>query len=380
MNKNDSTVADFLGIEQDQDSLEDDFLDDAIIKPFDPALIRVSTQAMTLDLLLNRIEHNELILTPDFQRNADIWEIKAQSRLIESVLIRIPLPAFYMDATDEDKWIVIDGLQRLSTLKKFVLDKSLRLKGLEFLEQLNKKNFDDIPRSYQRRIMETQVTVYTIERGTPDQVKFNIFKRINTGGMPLSSQEIRHALNQGQVTVILKKLATLDSFLNATAYTIKDDRMADRELVLRFLAFHITHYSEYKTGDLDQFLNEAMHSINQFPQARVAELEESFDRAMQSAFELFGDRAFRKFSQQRINPINKALFEALSVNLASLSEANITLLNLHKSEFIRDFELLLENPELIAAISMSTGSVKRVKSRFKIIEDFIQLFLFGWLI
>jgi len=375
----DAKEIDATGIEQDAEFLEetdDAEVDEAIVEPFDPALIRVSTQAMTLDLLLNRIAHDELILAPDFQRKADIWKVPAQSRLIESVLIRIPLPAFYMDATDEDKWIVIDGLQRLTTLKKFVLDKTLILRELEFLDQLNHKMFDDIPRSYQRRILETQVTVYSIERGTPQEVKFNIFKRINTGGLPLSPQEIRHALNQGQVTGLLKRLASLESFLSATSSSIKDDRMADRELVLRFLAFHLTPHNEYKARDLDSFLNDAMVTINQLPQSTIDSFEHRFDRAMQISHELFGDRAFRKFSiQGRLNPINKALFESLSANLDRLSDNDIELLKQAKERFLQAFNEFLQDGELESSISMSTGSVKNVRARYSLLHNFIAQFL-----
>ena len=97
---------------------------DTINNPFDPTVIRVETKPITIDLLLNRIKHKEIDLAPDFQRQGGVWSEKAQSRLIESLLIRIPLPAFYMDATDENKWLVVDGLQRLTSLKRFVLEKN----------------------------------------------------------------------------------------------------------------------------------------------------------------------------------------------------------------------------------------------------------------
>jgi len=152
--------------------LEDIVGDERITDPFNPALIRVDTRPMTIDLLLSRIEHEELDLQPSFQRKGGIWNEGAQSRLIESMLIRIPLPAFYIDATNDDKWLVVDGLQRLTTLKRFIIDKTLKLTELEFLTNFQGKSYIDLPRPYQRRIIETQVTVYLIEKGTPSEVKW----------------------------------------------------------------------------------------------------------------------------------------------------------------------------------------------------------------
>ncbi len=355
--------------------LEDTSGDVQITEPFDPSLIRVDTKPMTIDLLRLRIQYNELDLAPGFQRKGGIWKDEAQSRLIESMLIRIPLPAFYMDATNDEKWLVVDGLQRLTTLKRFMIDKTLRLHGLEFLKQFEGKTFDELPRNYQRRIAETQVTVYLIAKGTPDKVKFNIFKRINTGGLPLSSQEIRHALNQGKATLMLTRLADSAEFKQAVDYGIRDDRMADRECVLRYLAFTITSYTKYDR-DFDGFLNKAMTDINRNSAREQEDLERKFIRAMRIAKSIFGKDAFRKRYKEDAprQPINKPLFESWSVNFNQLSDEQIGKLAVRKDELRRRFIDLMNSPDrkFNEAISLATGDPKKVRLRFEAIEQLIK--------
>lgn len=346
-----------------------------IVKPFNPAEIRVGTKQPIVDAILRRISNKEIDLSPDFQRADDVWGKDAQSRLIESMLIRIPLPAFYMDASDDDRWLVVDGLQRLTALRHFVLDKSLALQGLEFLKDLNGFRFDQLARNFQRRIEETQLIVYVIEKGTPPEVKYNIFKRINTGGMPLSAQEIRHALNQGPATKLLKLLADSREFKTATYNSIRSRRMVDREFVLRFLAFVITHYTDYTTReDLDTFLNATMARINQMTNAEIADLKKRFKRASIAAKDIFGWYAFRKQYVRNAYryPINRALFEVWTVCLDGLTDQQLKKL-IRRREMVQDaFVKLMNDSKFESSISQGTGDIAKVKVRFSEIEKLIQ--------
>ena len=345
-----------------------------ITQPFDPARIRVETKPMVISLLMDRIKNKEIDLTPGFQRKGGIWSLKAKSQLIESLLIRIPLPAFYMDGSDESKWLVVDGLQRLSTLKSFVIDRTLQLTGLEFLNECKGKKFDQLPRNLQRRILETQVTVFLIQENTPPEVKFNIFKRINTGGLPLSSQEIRHALHQGKACTLLQVLAECEEFGTATRHGIRDDRMGDRECVLRLLAFMRTPYLDYKFYNLDAFLNKCMIELNQLPDADLQDLDKRFRRAMVDCYRIFGDQAFRKQKRgtPRRYPINRALFEIWSANIEPLSPEDVDRLQAKSPELQERFLSLLDDTSFAAAISYGTGDPQKVRLRFSRIAEIIR--------
>lgn len=353
---------------------EDTSTEGKITKPFDPALIRIETQTMSIDTLLARIRENELQLQPGFQRRPGIWKDGAQSRLVESLLIKIPLPAFYMDATDEDNWLVVDGLQRLTTLKRFVLDQKLRLTGLEFLTQYEGMIYKELPRKLHRRILETQVTVYRIESGTPSDVKFNIFKRINTGGLPLSPQEIRHALNQGKATELLAELAKTTEFKEATSYGVSEARMDDRECCLRFLAFTLTPYTDYTKDNFDAFLNDTMGRINIMNDEDLARLGIIFKGAMTAAKDLFGNDAFRKRYSKADSrkPVSKALFEAWAVNLGKLSNDEIETLRRRKRRLKEQFINLMHDRLFDSSVSQGTGDIRKVTLRFESIEKIIQ--------
>jgi hypothetical protein len=342
-----------------------------IAVPFDPDQIEVTTKTMTIDLILSRIASGAIDLQPDFQRRWGIWSIRRQSRLIESLLLRIPLPTFYAAEDEAENWEIVDGIQRLSTMARFIQPDLLRddgfaLEGLEYLHEFEGKRYGGLSLRLQRRVRETELVVHLIRHGTPLDVKFNIFARINTGGMALTAQELRHAIIPGNGRTILETWAQSTEFRTATAESVRDVRMADRELVLRFIAFWMTPFEQYLDKDLDTFLAETMKRLNVLNGDEVRVLRQKFNNAMNIAYRVFGDDAFRKRTHVdgKRSLINKALFEALSVNLAKLNSQETESL-LRKSEQLKSgFIDLCNDREFDAAISQGTSDPRKVRLRF----------------
>lgn len=345
-----------------------------ITDPFDPERIKIRTVNIVVDQLVSRISHHEIDLAPDFQRLRGIWRDSQKSRLIESLLLRIPIPLFYVSANESDIWSVVDGIQRMSTIYDFI-NGEFTLNGLEYLSQLDGKGHDELPRAMQRRISETQLVINVIEPGTPAEVMFNVFHRINTGGMTLNGQEIRHAMYPGGAREYLMKLADSDEFQEATDGSINQMRMADRECVLRFLAFHIRPWESYSAKSLDSYLGSVMEELNlRFDQDAFDELEDDFKRAMVAASKIFGKDAFRKprAKNGRRRPINRALFEAWSVELARCSAQDIsTLVRGRRAVQLRFRRLMKDDGDFERSVSYSTGSQQRVLKRFQSIKEIV---------
>ncbi len=347
-----------------------------IDRPFNPEDINITSKQLILEAIFNRLKNNEINLFTDFQRKGDLWDNVKQSRLIESILLRFPLPAFYFDGTDDNRWQVVDGLQRISTFNNFVINKKTKLENLEFLTQFNDCSFDNLPRILQRRINEAEITIYIINEGTPSEVKFNIFKRINTGGLTLEPQEIRHALNQGISSTFIAKLANFDSFKKATNYSIKTDRMLDRDFVNRFIAFYLNDFSTYKPKpDLDSFLSNAMSSLKHMDRELLEGIEKDFEKAMQYSYKIFGQFAFRKryaMKEDRRKPLNKALFEVWSVLFSKLSVEELEKLYINRSFLNQNLiDLMIKNDRFFSSITSGTGDTTSVNIRFSTIINLI---------
>lgn len=371
--------SDYIDNIQGEDEVSEQSLDTDEADPFDPELISIDTKKLTMETVLRRLRQKTINLTPDFQRN-EVWTIDKKCQLIESLMLKIPLPMFYVSADEKGNYTVVDGLQRLSTIRDYIIEKKFELKQLEFWgEHLEGFSFDELPTHLENRILETEFTFTVINPGTPDVVKRNIFKRVNRGGAPLTDQEIRHALYSGIATELLKELSTEEIFLKVTDYSIKSNRMLDREFILRLLAFTVNRYGNYpKNGNMDAFLSTSLQVINYKNSTNtkppkgintnilnvfnIDVLRKLFTVAMNRALDLFGEHAFRKsYNGRRRTPVNKALFEVWGNILSEISESEFKKLmrqrQLFLDEYIRNYLNNYGFDEIISRNALKYNSV-----------------------
>lgn len=346
--------------------------------PFDPKDIDVQAVQTTMSTLIKRLEHKEIDLNTQFQRASNLWSPKNMSRLIESLLIRFPLSPFFFNESNDDLWQVVDGLQRLSTIQKFVIDKEFKLTELEFLPEYNDASYNDLPRIMQRRIEEAQITYYLIKLGTPTNLKYSLFHRINTGGVTLNSQEIRHALNQGNnngyASKFLKEITDTNLFKEVVG--VPDKRMFDKELILRYIALKSKNYTAYKSP-MTTFLNDAMEDLGSLSKEKLSELKADLLNALELAKNIFGDRAFRRplNDNSKIKVANRALFEVISVLFSELSKTERVSLEKNKASFLTDFEQLFEDTDFYDSITYATARKLSVTIRFEKINTIIQKYI-----
>lgn len=331
--------------------------------PIDTLLIR--NEHRTIHDVLRRIEAKTYIMNPDFQRDF-IWPRDKQSKLIESVLMRIPLPVFYLAQDKQGNMIVVDGLQRLSTFERFVTGKlSLALPGRP---ELHKKKFNDLSPKLQNRIEDCNLIFYIVDSNAPERTRLDIFERVN-GGMALTRQQMRNCLYNGQATTFLKARANSDIFLRATGRSLRRDTMRDREFVNRFCAFQLLSLDEYK-GDMDYFLAQVLTKMNNFEGEELSYLSEEFTRSMLNNYIVFEKHAFRKHTENQSGrkPINASLWDVMSTGL---SKYPTDLVKGSSEDLERAFYKLMNDEEFIESITIGTSDVRRVRHRFHIVNKML---------
>lgn len=343
--------------------------------PLDAVFVRTETRSV--GEVVKRIQNQRYILDPEFQRDF-VWPVPKQSKLIESCVMRIPLPVFYVAEASDGRIIVVDGLQRLTTVSRFV-GNEFRLTGLAGsgtaarVNVLEGRLFVELPLNLQERILDTQLTMYILDAKAPERARLDIFERVNSGE-PLTRQQMRNALYNGPATLWLRGAAESDAFRSATGGSLNAKTMRDREAINRFCSFKLLGWQKYTTGDMDSFLAQGLKALDSIGENAREQLRIDFENGMALNRKLFKDHAFRKsLASQSIasarSVINISLFEVCAVLMSGLS----TLGSEAVEEEIRKVIIeLVRDDSFARAITYSTNSTAAVRYRFATMEKRFQ--------
>jgi len=331
--------------------------------PIDSLMIR--TDYRTVFEVCRRIDSNQYVMDPDFQRQF-VWGVDRQSKLIESALLRIPLPVFYLAESSDGKVVVVDGLQRLTTFHRF-LNGQFSLRDLAFAKELNGSKFNELDPSLKNRLEDTQLTLYLIDSKVPDEAKYEIFERVN-GGVPLTRQQMRNCLYVGDATRWLGRMADHNDFLEATARSLNWKTMRDRECINRFAGFYVRGVNRYG-GEMEDFLNLTLKEMN--IACDFEQLTADFLKSMRVNEAIFGRHAFRKSIGEGYSRsvINVALFDIFSVEFAAWPE---DVAKARANDIRIATKFMLNDEDFLEAISRSTNSTRNVRTRFQFIESQIR--------
>ena len=332
--------------------------------PLDELLIRDDRR--TVYGVLRRIRSGMYVMNPDFQRDF-IWSVEKQSKLIESVIMRIPLPVFYMAEDSEGRMVVVDGLQRLSTFREFV-DGDLKL-WIPDREELHGKQFVQLPTKFQNRIEDCNLIFYIIDSRVPERARLDIFERVN-GGVPLTRQQMRNCLFMGPATKFLRIEAQTEIFLEATGRSLNQKTMRDREFVNRFCAFQLLGLEEYR-DDMDDYLASCLSRMNKMRKSDLERLSTEHRRGLANNLMLFKRHAFRKslLEQRGRTVINASLWDVMCTGLSHYAE---DLVRARAEQLRSAFYRLMASDRFQEAISYATNGTPRVRTRFKETQAVIQ--------
>lgn len=346
--------------------------------PYNPDDVKVRRDHYSVRELYTKIKEKGIDLNPDFQRHL-VWDDTRKSRLIESILLGIPLPVFYFAEDKEEAFQVVDGLQRLSTIRDF-MDNQFSLKNLEHLGKscngkyykISDKVKDDkvLEKRFERRIEKAQLNVNVIEASSPEKVKYDIFRRINEGGKPLNQQEIRNSLAKKQTRKTLKDLVEDPSFILATG-SVSDTRMGAQEMVLRYMGFYLEKKQKISyTGDMNDFLDKTNELVNKMTSEELESSKAVFLKSIQNCYHLFGQYCFRKYLPKQLTSggkqlLNKSLFVTWTITMSEYNTEDLK--QLVKFE---EFSTILankleEDKEYFRVVTTGTNDAKNLRYAFK---------------
>lgn len=322
-----------------------------------------------VESMIHQIDNGTIFLRPiserpEFQRRY-VWNNKLASKLIESILLKVPIPPCYLSQNDDFEQDVIDGQQRIYSIYRFCKN-HFKLTGLEVLTELNGKSYHELDNKLQRQINTHTQRFVLITNESHPEVKFEVFERLNTNTVPLTAQELRNCVYRGALLSLLKELVHSEDWLLILRRKEPDKRMRDEELLLRFFAFRIQGLDSYKTPQ-KYWLNEAAKVGRNFSEEKIAQLRADWNQALCSSLIWFSpDECFRSSLDSPPKAMNRAIFDLVTQAAVKVTphEAGSV-----KARFRKKFEALLDNEEFQDLISRSVDHTKRTKRRFALWEE-----------
>ena len=258
--------------------------------------LRISKSDFTVSSIIDKINRGKVDLRPSYQREY-VWTVRTASKLIESLLLNIPVPTMFFHEVKSGKLEVVDGKQRLTSIWSFVQNEfpggqAFKLSGLEVYHELNGKTFDELNETFQEIILDYPLNVHTISKTSQPDFVFEVFERLNMGATQLNEQELRNCIYQGAYTDLLEELTLNESFLFANRSKMPHLRMRDRELILRFFTMQRTTPSGFYLP-AKSWLNEEMRENKDLLPKEATEMTELFEKTLKLSVDIFGDCAFR---------------------------------------------------------------------------------------
>jgi len=265
----------------------------ASIKP-DVRPVTSQARDWTISVLRQKMDKKQLDLRPKYQREY-VWKLKPElpSRLVESVLLDIPIPPIYFGQMSDGRLEVIDGQQRLKTLIDFVSNE-FPLQKLKGLPSLKNKRYHDLSKEQQAKIDDAAIHCVTINMGNRTELRYEIFERLNRGSMSLNEQEVRNCVYRGDFNDLIAELELDAAWRKVKGGIVPEPRFKEREMILRFFAF--ANRLSFYAGGLKQFLNTYMESYAPKTPDELKTQAAFFRQTMQNVYAVFGDNSARLYN------------------------------------------------------------------------------------
>ncbi|NMM36784.1 MAG: DUF262 domain-containing protein [Glaciimonas sp.] len=310
---------------------------------------------------------DDIRLDPDYQRNY-IWDNKKASLLIESILLNVPIPVIYVEEEEDSTWNVVDGLQRLNSLKRF-FSNEFKLTGLEVLSELNRLQFSTLNTKAQRVLKNGILRIIVILQESHPEIKYDIFLRLNRGSVRLNEQELRNCLYRGNLNQEVRDLRESEKLQAILGLTRPHPRFVDAELVLRSIAL-IERFNRDTgsvgsyIGKMKGFLNLFMNEYKNADKSTIDRFRRVFIHSLNSSFDIFGEKAFRRIDvKNRVadRQINRAIMDVIMVGFAYYDKKQIIKMKVEICEaFIK---LLNDDHKFNESITLGTSDKPKLEYR-----------------